>query len=482
MRQRQSSASGVGRARARRLARVLGGLWLLHTLSGCILGSEKPDLALDVPESYRTAKAGPESALPPLDWWRGFRSRELTLLMEEAQTANLDIAVAIARILQADAQVRIINAALLPAVNFNTSATRSRRAGGGASPVSSLYNVNLSASYTLDFWGRNRAALLSAEETAIATRFDRDVVALTTLVSVADAYFLVANSQDRLRIARENFAAANRILGLIKERFNAGTASQLEVSQQESLVATQRAAIPPLEITLRQNIAALAVLVGRAPEHFSAAGGSTFRITVPRVSPGLPSELLNQRPDIREAEATLRSTNFSVESARAAFFPTISLTGQTGFQSAALASLFGPGAWFYTMAASLTQPVFDGGLLLGQLELAQGHQLEALQTYRRAVISAFRDVEQALIALQQQTIRERLQNEVVRASRVAFQISEQRLREGTLDLPTLLQTQQTLFAAEDLLAQIRLARLQAAVFLYQALGGGWSPPVPADPA
>src|SRR5712691_6377143 len=160
MRQRQSSASGVGRARARRLARVLGGLWLLHMLSGCILGSEKPNLALDVPDSYRAAKAGPESALPALDRRRGFRSR----------------------------------AALLPAVNFNGSATRSRRAGGGPSPVSSLYNVNFSASYVLDFWGKNRAALLAAEETAIASRFDRDVVALTTLASVANAYFLVLDS------------------------------------------------------------------------------------------------------------------------------------------------------------------------------------------------------------------------------------------------------------------------------------------------
>src|SRR5262249_21560998 len=154
--------------------------------------------------------------------------------------------------------------------------------------------------------------------------------------------------------------------------------------------------------------------------------------------------------------------------------------GGTGLRGPRPSSLFGRGAWFYTMTASLTQPLFDGGLLLGQLELAQGRQLEALQTYRRTVISAFRDVEQALIALQQETIRERLQNEVVRTSRVAFNISEQRLREGTLDLPTLLQTQQTLFAAQDLLAQIRLARLQAVVALYQALGGGWSPLVP-DP-
>ena len=192
------------------------------------------------------------------------------------------------------------------------------------------------------------------------------------------------------------------------------------------------------------------------------------------MTPGLPSDLLNQRPDIRQAEATLASSNYSVESARAAFFPTISLTGARGFQSVALATLFGPGAWYYTMAASLAQPVFDGFLRQGQLELAQGRQQEFLQTYRKTVLSAFSDVEQALIAIQQQAIRERLQNEVVRAARQAFELSEQRLREGTVDLVTVLTTQQTLFQAQDTLAQVRFARLQAVISLFQALGGGWT--------
>jgi NodT family efflux transporter outer membrane factor (OMF) lipoprotein len=255
----------------------------------------------------------------------------------------------------------------------------------------------------------------------------------------------------------------------------AGTASTLEVSQQEALVATQRASIPPLEITLRQTQFALALLLGRAPEHFSVKGGSIDTMTVPRVTPGLPSELLNQRPDIRDAEATLRSTNHSVESARAAFFPSIQLTGQAGYQSLALASLFGPSGLLYSAAASATQPIFDGGTRLGQVELAQGEQIAALQAYRKSVVSAFTDVENALIALQQQTLRERLQLDVVKSSRVAFDVSEARLREGTLDLVTLLNTQQTLFQAEDTLYQIRLAKFQAIISLFQALGGGWPP-------
>jgi len=481
MRLGRFSASGTRLERARRLARVAV-LCAAPLLAGCWLRPDPPDPKLDVPGSYVTARKGPDSGLPALDWWRGFGSRELTLLMEEAQTANLDIAAAMARIDQADAQVKIANATLLPQLDANFSATRSRSAAlGGVNRVSSLYNFNLTASYTLDIWGRNRATLLSQVENAISVRYAKEVIALTTLVTVADAYFNVLDAQDRLRIARENVRASSRILDLIRQRKVAGTASDLEVSQQESLVGQLRAAIPPVEIIARQNKMALAVLVGRAPEHFILAGNSVNRIRIPRVAPGLPSDLLDQRPDIREAEANLKSANFSVEAARAAFFPTIALTGETGFQSLALRTLFGPGAWFYTMAASASQPLFHGGALFGALDQAEGRQLELLQAYRKAVLSAFSDVEQALIAVQQQALRERYQREVVRASQQAFDISYQRLQQGTLDMVTLTQVQQTLFTAQDLLAQIRLARLQAIVQLYQALGGGWSPPERAVP-
>jgi NodT family efflux transporter outer membrane factor (OMF) lipoprotein len=483
---RRFSGTGSARVRVRRIARAIAGVVLASSLTGCFLDLDKPDLKLDIPNSYVTARQGPDSALPPLDWWRRFHSHELTLLMEEAQTANLDIAAAVARIQQADAAVRIANAALLPTIDFNGSATRSRAStagsGGskGGSPVSSLYNVNLTASYTLDFWGKNRATVLAADENAIASRFDRDVVALTTLVSVADAYFNVLAAQDRLRIARNNIQAATVILDAIQDKKKYGLASDLEVAQQASLVAMQRASIPPLEITLRQSKMALALLVGRAAEHFNAAGGRMRGIAIPRIAPGLPSELLNQRPDIREAEAKLRSANYSVEVARASFFPTIALTGETGFESLALSSLFGPGAWFYTMAASLSQPVFHGGALLGALEQAKGVQLELLQDYRKAVLSGFSDVEQALIAVQQQAVHERYQEEVVRTSELAYRKSKEKLDGGVLDIVTLTQTQQTWFTAQDNLAQVRLSRLLAVVQLYQALGGGWSPP-PADP-
>jgi len=451
-------------ARAR-TGRVVGAFCLVQALAGCFVDTEKPKLKLEVPDRYRLAQGAVEAAPPALDWWRGFRSGELTALVEEAQTANFDIAVAIANILQADAQVRTAGAALLPDASGGGSITRSRASSGGTgsggkgpsiAPDRTSYQVVGNASYILDFWGQNRAALLAADENAVAKRYAREVVVLTTMSDVANAYFQVLAAQDRLRVARDDVAAASRILTLIKERMTVGTASSLEVSQQEALVATQRASIPPLEITLRQNIAALAVLVGRAPANFTVKGGLMTQIAIPRVTPGLPSELLNQRPDIRQAEAQLASSNFSVESARAAFFPQIQLTAQTGVQSAALAALFGPGAWFYTLSAGLTQPLFDGFLLESQLKQAKGVQLQNLQAYRKAVLSAFSDVEKALVALSQSTLQERLEVEAVASARKAFEVSETQLRAGTVNLITVLQTQQTLLTNENALAQARL--------------------------
>jgi NodT family efflux transporter outer membrane factor (OMF) lipoprotein len=452
-------------------------------LAGCLL-ADKPEPAIDIPERYslgpRSARAA-EAALPPLDWWRSFRSRELSDIVEQARESNLDIAAAVARIVQADAQSRVAGAALLPALQLDGDATRSQRSlnsfgtGGGGQRIRNSLQAALSASYEIDFWGKNRAALRAAEETAVASRFDREVVALSTVVAAANAYFQVLAAQDRLQVARENIASATRVLDLIKQRLQAGTASELDTSQQEALVNQQRATVPPLEQTARQNKVALAILMGLPPERVVVRGGSLRGIAIPRVTPGLPSELLTQRPDIREVEAQLAAANANVVNARAQLLPSITLTGQGGYQSTMLRTLMEPQSAFYNIAAGLTQPIFQGGALLGNVDLQKGRQDELLQNYRKVVISAFGDVENALDAIRQTTRQVQLQTEVVNSSRRAFDISEQRLREGTVDLITVLTAQQTLFDAQDALVQARLARLQAIVSLYQALGGGWLP-------
>jgi NodT family efflux transporter outer membrane factor (OMF) lipoprotein len=459
-------------------------LAMAATSGGCILTTDLPDPALDVPSAYKSATSAADTLPPTLDWWRGFRSQELTVLMEEAQTVNLDIAAAVARIRQADALAQTAGAALLPNVTGTFSGSRSRSSSntgvvtsGSAIGRGEVTNhvASLSASYEIDFWGKNRDALLAAEETANANRFDRDVVALTTLASVANAYFNVVASQERINIASRNIASAQRIYDAIKARVDAGTGSDLDLAQQESLLANQKASVPPLRQALAQNANILATLVARPPERVRLAGGTLGSIAIPRVTPGIPSDLLTQRPDIRRQENQLASATANVGSARAQFFPSIQLTAQGGYQSAALAALFTPQSAFFNMAAGLTQPIFDAGRIQANFDLMQARQDELLQTYRKTVVSAFADVDTALTTLKQANERLRLQRIVVASSRRAFELSERQLRAGTADIVTVLNTQLTLFQAEDSLAQFQLARLLAVVSLYQALGGGWSP-------
>jgi multidrug efflux system outer membrane protein len=465
-----------------RATRWLAVLAMALGSSGCLLTSDLPDPALDVPPGYKSAGTkNPMDAPPTLDWWRGFRSGELTVLMEEAQTVNLDIAAATARFIQADAQARIAGAPLFPSLSTAGQESYSRTSGSSASGLSNggreivNYQASLSASFEFDFWGKNRDAAQAAEETAIANRFDRDVVALTTLTSVANAYFTVLSSQDRLRVAERNIASAQRILDAIKQRLSAGTGNDLDVAQQESVLANQRALVPPLRQTLQQNINALATLVSRPPESIKVAGGSLNQIAIPRVTPGLPSEILTQRPDIRRQEAQLASATANIGSARAQFFPSIRLTSNGGYQSTALSSLFQPHAAFFSLVGSATQPIFDGGAILGNFELAKARQDELLQTYRKTVVQSFADVDNALTNVRETTIKLKLQRDVVVASRRAYQLAGDQLRAGTADIVTVLNVQVTLFQAEDALVQAQLARLQAIVSLYQALGGGWEP-------
>lgn len=452
---------------------------LALALAGCAL--DPPDVALPVPTAYK-AERGRASPVVPEDWVRGFGSAELNRLVAGSLRDNLDLEAALARIQQAQAQSVVASSALFPVISGSGDASRSRSSlrsssssgSASAGSASNTYQLGLNASYNLDLFGQNKFAALAAGDNARSVRFARDVLALSTVASVANTYFDVLAAQDRLRIARDNITIAQRVLDAVRGRLSVGTATALDVAQQESVLATQRASIPTLEQQVQQNRNVLAVLLGRTPESVSIRGGSLDGLAIPRVTPGLPAELLLRRPDIAEQEANLESASASVASARAAFFPSITLTGSTGFQSLALKSLLGGSSLVYSVAAGLTQPIIDGYQLQGQLDLQKGRAAEFAASYRKAIIQAFSDVENALIALQQTTERERLQREAVTASRRALEITERQLREGTIDLVTLFNIQTTLFTAQDTLAQVRLLRFQAAVSLYQALGGGWS--------
>ena len=446
-------------------------LLTMPLLSGCLLTTEMTDTTgvVDVPPAYRAGN-GKGAPLPAPDWWRGFRSRELTDLVERAHLDNLDIAAAVARIEQADATTRIAGAPLLPVLTFDGSATRS---GTGTTPSVNNFRAVLNASYEIDLWGKNRAALRAAEFASVASRFDREVIVLSTVATVVNTYFQVLAAQDRLRVARDNVAAATGILTYYRNRIGVGVGSDLDIAQQESLLAQQRAAIPPLEQTLRQNIATLAVLLGEAPAYLTVRGGSLNSINPQRVSTGLPSDLLLQRPDIREAEAQLRAGDANVDNARAALFPSVTLSATGGYESPVLKLLFTPQSALYSATASLTQPIFDGYRLLGQLDFQKARRTELLELYRKAIISGFGDVERALIAIRYLAEQERLQAVAVATARRAYDRTQAQLNAGTIDINTVLNTQRTLFTEQDQLVIVRLTRLQAIVSLFQALGGGW---------
>ncbi|MEJ2123627.1 MAG: efflux transporter outer membrane subunit [Alphaproteobacteria bacterium] len=478
-----TGAKATGTFRMRAVYRAVRACVLLSGLSalgGCMLDPGVPSPALDVPANFTTGSLsrGDQQKYPMA--FDMFRSPALTKLITKARASNLDIAAAVHRIRQADAQVRVATQALIPSLDLGGSASQSYGGSGASRGMSRKVSASLSASYEIDFWGKNRAGRSSVENTALATRYDGAVVVIATDASVAQTYFQALAVSKRISIARNNLAIARRTLKAIKAREEAGTASGLDVAQQETQVANVRATIPPLEQSYAQHRHALAVLLGKLPEGFKLARGDLYRVRVPRISAGLPSDLLIQRPDIAVAEAKLVAARFDVSAARAALFPSIKLTGEGGFESTALKTLFRPDSLFYQMASGLSQPLLNAYSLKAQLEADREHYMELLETYRKTIISSFQDTEDALVAYRKTAEQERLQRKAAASARKAYEISAAQLKSGVIDLTTLLSVQRTLFSAEDAMAEARLNRLNAAVSLYKALGGGWQRPISAE--
>jgi multidrug efflux system outer membrane protein len=447
----------------------------LLALAACSVGPayKKPDIPL--PAQWRDATNSPASAIwPNSDWWRSFGSDRLNDLIAQAQHSNDDLAVAIARVEQADAQARIAGAALLPSLDFGADATRQHAqvAGAGRATFNS-FNPELSASYELDFWGKNRALRSAARATAIASRYDQETVALTVVSSVATTYFQALEFRDRLEVARQNLANSQKILHGFQLEQTAGTATGLDVAQQETAVALLDAAIPPLQQQFRQAVNALAVLVGKTPESIDVDSGSLADLTGPEVLEGLPSQLLARRPDVAESEQQLIAANANITVARAALFPSIQLTASGGYESSALSTLINPASRIWAVTAGLTQPIFHGGAIRGQVAFSNAHYSELLSAYHKTVITAFSNVENALVAAQQTNEQHKRQQEAVNRARRAFQFAQTQMSAGTVNILSVLNTENALFSAQDELVQVQYLHLQSLVDLYTALGGGW---------
>jgi NodT family efflux transporter outer membrane factor (OMF) lipoprotein len=447
-------------------------IFVAASIAGCATTSPMLEPQVAAAPAW-SETAAPGASAPTATWWQTFGSAELHSLVDEALRGSPDLAVALERVRQAEAQVRVAGASLFPSLSLGVGNSASATRSDGRSARNEGSSVSLSASYELDLWGRNASGVRGAEASLQATRYDSDTARLTLIAGVANAYFEVLSLRGRLAVARDNLAIAERVLNLVQARARNGAVSPLDVARQEAAVLSQRAGLLPLEQLERQTLFALAVLVGRVPEGFEVQARTLTDLALPSIAPGLPAELLVRRPDLAAAEAQLVASNADLGAARAALLPRIQLTGSAGLASGALLAVLGGPASSVSLAASLLQPIFDGGRLKGQVEIAESRERELAQTYRKAILSAFADVENALAAASRLAQRELLQAQVEDRAREALRLAEVRYREGADDLLSVLDAQRTLFDAQDQLAQIRLARLEAAVSLYKALGGGW---------
>ncbi len=445
-------------------------------LAACTVGPAYRRPSVRTPSSWVNSTGEAHAAWPSADWWRSFGSPQLDELIGEAESANDDIGAAIARVHETEAQVMVATAPLLPALGAGATAERQRSfipLPGGGTLTYNDFVPELSASYELDFWGKNRATRAAAVAAADASRYDRVTVELTVETSVATTYFTALELQDQLRIAQDNLASAEETLRGLTTDETVGTTTSLDVAQQAAEVATLSAGIPPLEQQLQQAVDALAILVGKTPQTFKLPPGTLAGISQPGLAPGLPSGLLARRPDVAEAEAQLVAANADIQVARATFFPSIDLTAGGGYESTALATLLEPGSRIFSLAAGLTQPIFQGGAILGQYRLSKARYAELLADYHKTVISAFGNVEDALTAVRDTGDQQQRQQIAVDAARHAYELSQSQFHAGTVNILTVLSTETALFAAESTFAQVRLARLQALVGLFNALGGGW---------
>jgi NodT family efflux transporter outer membrane factor (OMF) lipoprotein len=408
---------------------------------------------------------------PDMQWWQGFGDPALAALIGEAEANNRDLAASTARVTEAEARAKIQGAALLPQANGDASAVDCARGGFGCGS----FGLSLSASYEADFWGLARGNLRAAQEQLKSARFARQAASLSLAANVAKNYFLLLAIRRQIAIANENIAAINTILAVVQVKVRAGSASRLDLVRELAQVEQVQANLPSLQTQEQQTLSALAVLLGRVPEGYAIAGDNLDGITAPKVGPGLPSELLLRRPDVAGAEADLASAHASVDAARAAFFPNISLSVSGGFASSAIGTLLQSGNFGTAYGASLLQSIFDGGALAGRSDLAKATEQEYLARYQAAALSAYADVENALTSFANTGVSEAHLRSAIESSREAFQITQLQYRQGAVgaDLINVILAQQTLFSAESQLVQVTLANRTAAVNLFEVLGGGW---------
>jgi len=449
-------------------------------LSGCTMGPNYRRPTVAVPSTYRglapDGTAQTETAtLGDQKWWDIFQDEQLRTLIHTALQQNYDLRIAASRILEAKAQLGITRADQFPTASTGAGIADVRTVQSKFLPAfeTSTGQMNLSAAWELDFWGKFRRATEAARANLLASEWARQEVVSTLVANVAAAYFQLRALDLELEISKRTFDSRQESLRLTQILANGGATSLLDVRQAEQLVFTAGAEIPALEQQIEQQENFLSILLGQNPGDITRGETLTEQRQPSQVPPGLPSSLLERRPDIRQAEEQLVAANAEIGVARAAYFPQIVLSGGGGFQSSALTNLFSGPAGAWSFGASLAQPIFTGGRLRSGVRLAEAQQQTAALFYQQSIQGAFRSVSDALVAYRK-TREFRAQQELLfQSAEDAARLSHMRYTGGATGYLEVLTNETNAFSAELGLAQARLNELLALVQLYQALGGGW---------
>jgi len=458
---------------------ILVAAFLLLLITSCAVGPNYRRPPLDVPGNFRNAPPQAQTnSFADMAWWAVFKDDKLQELVRVALTNNFDVRIAMARVVEARAVLAENRAAFFPQVTYDGTAARGKNVANGAA----VFNhgatgdnllADASASWELDLWGRIRRLNESARAQYFASQEARRDVMVSLISQVAQAYFQLLALDRELEIAKSTTNSFGESLTIFSERLQGGIASKLESSAAEAALASAAATVPDLERQSELQENQINLLLGRNPGPVERSQVLLHEQIFPDVPAGLPSALLERRPDIREAEQTLRSFNAQVGVAVADFFPRLSLTGLFGQVSPELSAFTGGGANVWSIGANLTGPLFQGGLLVGQYHQALAQREEYTLRYKQAVLTSFQEVSNDLVARQKFADQRVQQVRAVQAYEVAVQVSKDRYVAGKASYYEVLQEQQLLFPAQNSLVQVELNQLLAMVQLYRDLGGGY---------
>jgi len=464
--------------RTAKILALLLALPLAGLTAGCAVGPDYRRPGLDIPGSYRTEiREAADTA--NTEWWRQFGDPALDAMIDEALANNRNVRIAAAKVEEASGILVQARAPIFPQASYSGTAERQRATEYGATPLSAAipnpqtaYQVLAGASWEIDLWGRIRRLTESAQANLLATEYARRGVILSLVASVASTYLELRGLDEQLRVSkmtRDAYAATVRLFEL-QHRY--GVISRMNVEQARSQYETAASAIPGIESRIAQTENALSILLGRNPGPIER-GKSILELAMPDIPSGVPSQVLERRPDILQAEQQLVAANARIGAARALYFPTISLTGAYGQASRDLSDLFKGPARVWSYGGSVTGPIFAGGAIYGQVVQAEAARKAALLGYQAAVQGAFGDVENSLVANRKLVEQLQAQERLVRANREYARLSRLQYDGGYAPYATVLQAEQQLFPSELNLAQTRAAAFSSLVAIYQAMGGGW---------